>query len=99
MRDAREGLPLPVSVEVLASREAAAEDLMLAMRMVRGASRGQLARCVERGVPAGCLTRAIDLAAHDGLAERTAQGGLRPTQRGWLLGNELFGIMWDTARD
>ena len=99
MRDASEGLSFPVSAETLTSREAAAEDLMLAMRMVRGASGGQLARCVEQGIPARCLTCAIDLAVRDGFAERTAQGGLRPTQRGWLLGNELFGIMWDTARD
>ena len=99
VRDVASGLCLPVSAETLSSREAAAEDLMLAMRMVRGASRSQLARCVERGIPAVRLNAAVDLAARDGLAERTPDGGVRPTQRGWLLGNELFGIMWDTARD
>ncbi len=99
VHDAACGLHLPVSAEVLTSREAAAEDLMLAMRMVRGASRSLLAECVRRGIPVARLDAAIDLAVRDGLAERGPNGGVRPTQKGWLLGNELFGIMWDTARD
>ena len=86
-------------LETLTSREAAAEDLMLAMRMVRGASRDVLEGAVERGIPRGKLDAAVALACKDGLAELDATGSLCPTQKGWLLGNELFGIMWDTASD
>ena len=85
--------------ETLTSREAAAEDLMLAMRMVRGATREVLEGAVMRGIPADKLDAAVKLACKDGLAELDATGSLCPTQKGWLLGNELFGIMWDTAGD
>lgn len=88
-----------VFLETLTSREAAAEDLMLAMRMVRGATREVLEGAVRRGVPADKLDAAVKLACKDGLAELDATGSLCPTQKGWLLGNELFGIMWDTAGD
>ena len=88
-----------VFLETLTSREAAAEDLMLAMRMVRGATRDVLEGAVERGIPRDKLDAAVALACKDGLAELDATGSLCPTQKGWLLGNELFGIMWDTAGD
>ena len=88
-----------VFLETLTSRKAAAEDLMLAMRMVRGASRDVLEGAVERGIPREKLDAAVKLACKDGLAELDATGSLCPTQKGWLLGNELFGIMWDTAGD
>ena len=45
------------------------------------------------------LDAAVALACKDDLAELDATGSLCPTQKGWLLGNELFGIMWDTAGD
>ena len=88
-----------VFLETLTLREAAAEDLMLAMRMVRGATREVLEGAVERGIPRDKLDAAVALACKDGLAEFDATGSLCPTQKGWLLGNELFGIMWDTAGD
>ena len=88
-----------VFLETLTSREAAAEDLMLAMRMVRGATREVLEGAVERGIPCDKLDAAVKLACKDGLAAFDAVGSLCPTQKGWLQGNELFGIMWDTAGD
>lgn len=88
-----------VFLETLTSREAAAEDLMLAMRMVRGANREVLESAVERGIPRNKLDAAVKLACKDELAALDAAGSLCPTQKGWLLGNELFGIMWDTAGD
>ena len=88
-----------VFLETLTSREAAAEDLMLAMRMVRGATREVLEGAVARGIPRDKLDAAVALACKDGLAELDVAGSLCPTQKGWLLGNELFGIMWDTAGD
>lgn len=88
-----------VFLETLTSREAAAEDLMLAMRMVRGVTRDVLEGAVERGIPCDKLDAAVKLACKDGLAAFDAVGSLCPTQKGWLLGNELFGIMWDMAGD
>ena len=88
-----------VFLETLTSREAAAEDLMLAMRMVCGATRDVLEGAVKRGIPHNKLDAAVALACKDGLAAFDAVGSLCPTQKGWLLGNELFGIMWDMAGD
>lgn len=85
-------------VEVLTAREAVAEDLMLGMRMTRGVGPGllSLARELagEKNVEAA-VGSALDL----GLAARTPDGGLAPTERGWLLGNELYGLMWGLATD
>lgn len=84
--------------EVLSPREAVAEDLMLAMRMERGISR-ELLRQAGIAIGEGALRSAIDRAVESGLAcwDETA-GSLVPTERGWLMGNELFGMMWDLAR-
>ena len=85
-------------VEALTAREAVAEDLMLGMRMTRGVGSGllSLARELagEKNVEAA-VGSALDL----GLAARTPDGGLAPTERGWLLGNELYGLMWGLATD
>ena len=42
---------------------------------------------------------AVDGALSRGLAAWDADGRLVPTERGWLLGNELYGLMWDLAAD
>lgn len=34
-----------------------------------------------------------------GLLERGSVGSLVPTHDGWLLGNELYGALWDLAGD
>ncbi|MBM6775251.1 coproporphyrinogen-III oxidase family protein [Olsenella profusa] len=86
---------LSLSTEFLGAREAAAEDLMLAMRMTRGAGPGLLGRARE-AIPAERLEGALREAVDTGLAAWSA-GRLVPTQRGWLLGNELYGLMWDLA--
>lgn len=84
--------------EVLTSREALAEDLMLAMRMERGAERGLL-RQAAIAIGENALQSAIDRAVEAGLARRDmAAGSLVPTERGWLMGNRLFGLLWDLAR-
>lgn len=89
--------PFLAEGESLDSRQAAAEDLMLGMRMVRGVSADALAGFVTRGIPRERLKCAVDEATRDGLAASAPDGSLRPTQKGWLLGNELFGLMWETA--
>ena len=73
-------------VEFLDEREAWAEDLMLGMRLVRGirAERLDGARQTRERL----LERGL-------VAER--DGRLLPTHDGWLLGNELFGALWDLA--
>ena len=37
----------------------------------------------------------LERCVHDGLLARTAAGALAPTESGWLLGNELYGRLWD----
>lgn len=71
--------------EALDSGEAAREDVMLGLRLVRGVSFRQAA---EAGVT-GVLE---DLAA-SGLVELAASNW-RTTRRGWLLGNEVFSRVW-----
>lgn len=87
---------LSFDVEQLSAREAAAEDLMLAARMTDG-------------LPAALVSRASALLGEkrvhetlDGLHERgllevRGNGRLVPTHAGWLLGNELYGALWDLA--
>lgn len=82
--------------EGLNEGEAVAEDLMLGMRMTSG-------------VPASLLKRAYRLFGEDarqavvkaldeGLARLdTETSALVPTDRGWLMGNELYGLMWGLA--
>ena len=70
----------------LDARQMAAEDLMLGMRMARGVPDEQVARAAALlpDVPAAFA----ELEAL-GLVER-AGGRFRPTERGWLCGNELL---------
>ena len=86
----REGL----EAELLSEREAACEDAMLGLRMSRGLSQSTvdqlIAACPE-------LSTALDEAVSKGLALRT-ESGIAPTTKGWLLGNELYGMMWDCAQ-
>lgn len=82
-----------VELECLSEREAAAEDLMLGMRLVRGVDEVLIAQA--RGLLDG-VDDCIEGLVADGLAT-WRDGRLTPTQRGWLLGNELFGRLWDLA--
>lgn len=85
-------------VERLSALEAVAEDLMLGMRMTCGVGPELLGRARalagEKNVVA-----AVDEALARGLAAWAPDGRLAPTERGWLLGNELYGLMWDLASD
>lgn len=92
------GEALTCEVEALTVREAAAEDLMLAMRMSAGAPAGLLGRVAQEGaIPRDALDRACSEVVREGLAAWRPDGSLVPTQRGWLLGNELYGAMWELA--
>lgn len=85
--DLREGLtPMPrMDIEVLSVEETAREDVMLGLRLVRGVPE-------EQSAAAG-VTSALEVLAAAGLVER-ADGRWRTTERGWLLGNEVFSAVW-----
>lgn len=92
---ARSLADLHFDLEFLSEVQAAAEDLMLGMRLVRG---------VEPGLVDHARTVLGESAVDETLAWCVAQGlvahkGPRwvPTDRGWLLGNILYGRMWDLA--
>ncbi|MRS11539.1 MAG: radical SAM family heme chaperone HemW [Actinobacteria bacterium] len=75
-------------VESLTSDEAAREDAMLGMRMTCGIAD-------ELAEHAG-VVRALGALAADGLVLSEC-GRWRPTERGWLFGNEVFGRLWSDA--
>ena len=86
---------LAFDVEFLSAREAVAEDLMLAFRLSSGPGPELLSRA---------RTLLGSQRVDDALGEALARGlvfrhddGYAPTQRGWLLGNELYGLMWGLA--
>ena len=92
---ARSLADLDFDLELLDERQAAAEDLMLSMRMVAGAGPG-LIEHARRALGAGLVDEAMlrcesrHLVLHEGNA-------WVPTSQGWLLGNELYGPLWDLA--
>ncbi|MDR3685821.1 MAG: radical SAM family heme chaperone HemW [Coriobacteriia bacterium] len=72
-------------VELLSADEVAKEDVMLGLRLVRGVRVSQ--------VSAARLDDVLDSLRHDGLTE-LVDGHWRTTERGWLLGNVVFGRVW-----
>ena len=69
---------------------------MLGMRVSKGVGEDLLAHARDV-LGAQAVDSAVAEARREGLAESRADGGLAPTRRGWLLGNELYGIMWGLA--
>ena len=85
---------LSFSLEFLTEPQAVAEDLMLGARLVEGLRPELVVRARE--LFGGRFDDTIDdLLARGLLAEKS--GRLAPTERGWLLGNELYGPLWDLA--
>ncbi len=96
LTDAMRGnAPLHMAVEMLSKREALTEDLMLGMRMSAGVGTDLLERA--RTVMGASLDAVLANVETRGLATRTSEGRLAPTEQGWLLGNELYGALWDLA--
>lgn len=81
--------------ELLAPREAMAEDLMLACRMTDGVGIDLLKRAGAL-IPELELRAACEAAVRSGLATWDGRA-LVPTHLGWLEGNELFGLFWTLA--
>jgi len=77
-------------VELLNAGETAREDVMLRLRLATGVS-------VKQAREAG-LEDVMASLAEDGLVERSVEADgwhWRTTRRGWLLGNEVFGRVWN----
>ena len=77
---------VPPELELLGEESALREDAMLGMRLRAGITL-DLAR-------AAGVEPALQLLAEQGLVQ-LAGTRWRTTQRGWLLGNEVFGRLWD----
>lgn len=77
----------------LDARQMAAEDLMLGMRMTDGVSDELVARAAAL-VPE--LAQTLERLAGEGLVVHDG-ARWRPTPRGWLCGNELYGALYDLA--
>ena len=73
------------SRELLSADEAAREDVMLGLRLVRGVPAEQVQAAGETAV--------LESLAEQGLTE-LVDGRWRTTSRGWLLGNEVYGRVW-----
>ena len=85
---------LSFSLEFLTEPQAVAEDLMLGARLVAGLDPELVSRA--RALFGERLDDTLaDLLASGLLVERGER--LAPTERGWLLGNELYGALWDLA--
>ena len=88
--DTRERLVNGEVVETFGPQEALLEDIMLGMRMSRGVALGLVK---QAGAFAPRLLDTFEELIALGLA-RYEDGRYRPTSRGWLLGNELYGRIW-----
>ena len=94
---ARTFCDLSWEVEFLTAAQAAAEDLMLAARTCAGIGEDLACRAGER-LGADKVSEALEGLARLGLLERSSRSWV-PTHAGWLLGNELYGPLWDLAGD
>lgn len=95
-----ETMSMRVTAECLSARQAAAEDLMLGMRLVRGVTSAQLDEwrpLLPRMDETLAGLEADGLLARIPAADEESHPRIAPTTRGWLLGNELFERLWDLA--
>lgn len=84
---------LRFDIEFLTEAQAAAEDLMLGARLRAGLD-PNLVSHARRVLPS--LDECLGGLVADGYLA-TQEGRLAPTERGWLLGNELYERLWDLA--
>lgn len=95
--EARSFTDLRFDLEFMTEQQAAAEDLMLAMRMTSGAGPGLLAHA-RTVLGATKVDDALAWCESRGLAHPVGLNWA-PTTEGWLLGNELYGKLWDLAAE
>lgn len=77
----------------LDARQMAAEDLMMGMRLSRGVSDDLVAQASEL---LDGLDETLAELRNEGLVDH-ADGVWKPTDKGWLCGNELYGALFDLA--
>jgi oxygen-independent coproporphyrinogen-3 oxidase len=82
-------------MELLDEAQAAAEDLMLAMRTCDGAGPG-LVEHARTAMGTGIVDETLARCERAGLLRRRDACWV-PTQAGWLRGNELYGALWELA--
>ena len=86
---------LAFEIEGLDAAQAAAEDLMLAARLADGLSPELVARA--RAILGEDLDRTLETLSAQGLIQEGDGGCLGPSARGFLMGNVVFGALWDLA--
>ena len=64
--------------------------------LFRSLGPGLLARARD-AVGAAAVDRAVDTLVGEGLLAETPSGAFAPTERGWLMGNVVFGELWGLA--
>ena len=79
-------LASPGPFELLSAAQTAREDVMLGLRLVRGVT--------HAAVEAAGLPEVLRRLEGEGLVE-SEDGRWRTTERGWLLGNRVFGAVWN----
>jgi len=92
-------------IEILTQEEVCAEDLMLAMRCTKGVPAAQIETAMQL---LSRFSETVQQLQDEGLLvqeqadiqEDGELGGmsLLPTAKGWLMGNELFGALWDCRK-
>ena len=90
----RRPLQAPVPLEFLSAAEAAREDAMLGLRLASGITSSQAA-------DAGVLEVLSELDGQGLVRVREAVDGeaiWTTTERGWLLGNRVFGAIWTAGQ-
>ena len=87
---------LRFDVEQLTGREAVAEDLMLAARTTDGIP-AELVCLGRRVIGQDSVDACLGELLERGLLRARPDGSFAPTHAGWLLGNELYGPLWDLA--
>jgi oxygen-independent coproporphyrinogen-3 oxidase len=89
----RTPLAQPKPLETLTAAEAAREDVMLGLRLAAGVAAHAVDSAGLTEVLAGLAVRGLVTLGEDGEGvERW-----RTTQQGWLLGNQVFGAVWNQA--
>lgn len=81
-------------VEFLSAREAVAEDLMLGARLSEGLSEA-LVQHARETLGVACVDETLESCVRDELLAQNDAKRLAPTEMGWLMGNELYGRLWD----
>jgi oxygen-independent coproporphyrinogen-3 oxidase len=88
---------LEFETEELSWRDSVAEDLMLGARKSAGVDK-MLADLGDAAF--GERYRdTVDGLARDGLITVAPDGSFKPTEKGWLLGNIVYGDLWELASD